>query len=58
MIALISGNFKKKDANELICKTEIDSQSLKTNLWLPSLLYQAGMDWGFGIGICTLWYIE
>ena len=26
---------KKKDTNELIYKTEIDSQTQKTNLWLP-----------------------
>ena len=25
----------KKDINELIYKTEIDSQTWKTNLWLP-----------------------
>ena len=26
---------KKKDTNEVIYKTETDSQTLKTNLWLP-----------------------
>ena len=26
---------KKNDTDELINKTEIDSQTLKTNLWLP-----------------------
>ena len=26
---------KKKDTNELISKTERDSQTQKTNLWLP-----------------------
>ena len=26
---------KKKDANELICRTETDSQTLKINLWFP-----------------------
>ena len=26
---------KKNDTNELIYKTEIDSQTQKTNLWLP-----------------------
>ena len=26
---------KKKDTNELIYKIETDSQTLKTNLWLP-----------------------
>ena len=28
-------NLKKNDINELIYKTEIDSQTQKTNLWLP-----------------------
>ena len=28
-------NLKKKDTNELIYKTEIDSQTWETNLWLP-----------------------
>ena len=36
MISLICGiKKKKKDTNELIYKTEIDSQTQKTNLWLP-----------------------
>ena len=26
---------KKKDTNELIYKTETDSQTLKTSVWLP-----------------------
>ena len=26
---------KKRDTNEFIYKTEIDSQTQKTNLWLP-----------------------
>ena len=33
-IALICVIFKK-DTNELIYKTEIDSQTYKTNIWLP-----------------------
>ena len=33
MISLICGIFKN-DTNELIYKTEIDSQTQKTNLWL------------------------
>ena len=28
-------NLKQNDTNELIYKTEIDSQTQKTNLWLP-----------------------
>ena len=34
MISLISGIYKK-DTNELTCRTETDSQTLETNLWLP-----------------------
>ena len=34
MILLICGIFKN-DRNVLIYKTEIDSQTQKTNLWLP-----------------------
>ena len=33
MISLICGNYKKDDANELIYKTETDSQTSKANLW-------------------------
>ena len=28
-------NLKKNDSNELSYKTETDSQTSKTNLWLP-----------------------
>ena len=28
-------NLKKNDTNELIYKTETDSQTLRTNLWFP-----------------------
>ena len=50
----------KKDTNELICRTEADSQTLK-NLWLPK-----GTGWGRGRdGVwvwdwhtCTLRYME
>ena len=28
-------DLKKKDTNELFCRTETGSQTLKTNLWLP-----------------------
>ena len=51
--------LKNEDTNELICRTETDSQTLKT-LWLPKGTgeVEGGMDWRFGIGICTLWYME
>ena len=52
-------NLTKKDTNELIYKTETDSQTFKTNLWLPKGTgCGEGMDWRFGIGMCTLLYIE
>ena len=39
-------NLKKtNDTNELIYKTETDSQTSKTNLWLPK-----GKGWGGGGG--------
>ena len=45
----------KNDTNELIYKKETDSQTSKTNLWLQKgMCIGGGMDWGFGIGICTL----
>ena len=53
MISLIHGIFfKKKDINELVCRTEIDSQTLKTNLWLPKWAVVGSRDgWGFRVGI-------
>ena len=43
-------NIKKKDTNELICRTETDSQNLK-NLWLPKGTDGGlgGKDWGLGL---------
>ena len=43
MILLICGGYKN-DTNELIYKTETDSQTSKTNLWLPK-----GESWRGGI---------
>ena len=41
----------------LICRAEIGSQALKTNLWLPKgTVVKGEMGWGFGCGICTLVY--
>ena len=42
MISLYMWNLNN-DTNELIYKTETDSQTLKTNLWLPK-----GKGWGGG----------
>ena len=45
MISLICGiQFFKKDANELIYKTETDLQILKTNVWLPKGKRCGGRD--------------
>ena len=49
---------KKKVKNELIFRTEIDSQTLKTNLWLPK---GTGGDEGWigDLGLacanCSIW---
>ena len=42
----------KKGYNELICKTETDSQTLK-DLWLPkeTCCGEGVMGWGFGLGM-------
>ena len=39
----------KKDTNELLCRTETDSETLKTNLWLPKWTGRGGMYWGLGL---------
>ena len=48
---------KKTDTNELIYKTEVESQMLKTNLWLPEGK-GGGINWEIGIDIYTLLYIK
>ena len=40
---------KKNDTNELIYKTEIDSQILKANLWLPKGKEEEGYIRSFGL---------
>ena len=37
----------KNDTNELIYKTETDSQTQKTNLWLP----KGKGSWGHNLGV-------
>ena len=49
---------QKYDTNELIYKTEIDSQTWRANLWLPKGIRAGGIDWEFGIDMCTLLYIK
>ena len=49
----------KYDTNELIYKTEADSQTQRTDLWLPRGRHGGGrMDWDFRISRCKLLYIE
>ena len=52
MISLTCGS--KNDANELIYKIEIDSQTQKTNLWLPKGKGEEGINKEFGIKIYIL----
>ena len=41
--------------NELINKTETDSQTERTNLWLPKGRQEgSGVDWEFGVSKCKL----
>ena len=59
--ASLIGGILKKDTNELIYKTETNSQISKTNLWLPK---ETGwgmweeIDQEFGISMCTLLDME
>ena len=59
MISLICGIFKN-DISELIYKTEIDSQTQKTNLPLPKGIIGGGkgINQELGINIYTLLYIK
>jgi len=43
----------KKDTNEPICKTKIDSQILKETLWLPKGIDGQGRD-GLGVWDCHI----
>ena len=58
MILLICGILKKYGTNELIYKTEIESQIQKTNLWLPREKVGGGINCEIGIDIYTLLYIK
>ena len=48
---------KKKDKNELIYKTGADSETYRTNIWLPKGK-GGGQDQEFGINRYTLLYIK
>ena len=49
----------KYDTNEPIYETEADSQTQRTDLWLPrGKGGEGGMEWEFGVSRCKLLYIE
>ena len=48
MLSLIRG-ILKKGINEIICRTETDSQTLKTYGYQRRQVVWGGMGWGFGI---------
>ena len=48
----------KNNANDLICKIETDSQTWKTNLWLPKRKCQGGINQESGIHRYILLYIK
>ena len=48
----------KYETNELIYEIETDSQTQRTDLWLPRGWGGGGMDWEFGISRCKLLYTE
>ena len=50
MISFICGIFKK-NTNELIFRTETDSQTLKTNLWSPKGTDVVGGKWTGNLGL-------
>ena len=57
MISLICG-LQKEDTNELTCRRETDSQTLR-HLWLPKGTggrEKEGL--GLGVGMCILRYME
>ena len=55
MLLLICG-ILKKDTNELIYKTETDSQTYRMSLWLPGEGLGKGIVREFGIDMYTLLY--
>ena len=48
---------KKRGIDELIYKTELESQMQKTNLWLPWNKW-GGTNWETGVDMYTLLYIK
>ena len=49
----------KCSTNELIYKTEADSQTQRTDLWLPKQRgWGRGMEWEFGVGKGKLLHLD
>ena len=50
----------KYDSNELIYETETDSQTQRTDLWLPRGKQggEGGMDWEFGVSRGKVLYVD
>ena len=48
---------KRNGTNEVIYKTKTDSQTSEANNGSQRGTMEEGMDWGFGMGICTLLYV-
>ena len=58
MISHTCGILKKNYTNELNCRTEIGSQTLKQTLWLPNRTGEGeGQTWGLGLAhaCCDTW---
>ena len=58
MKSLTCGILKSTDTNEFIYKTEIDSQTLETNLWLPKGKARGEINEEFGINRYTILYVK
>ena len=56
MKSLTCGILESTDANEFIYKTEIDSQTLETNLWLPNWKAGGEINEELGINRYTILY--
>ena len=44
--------------NESIYRTETESQTWRTDLWLPRGRGGSGMDWELGVSRCKLLHLE
>ena len=49
---------KKNGIGGLICKVEIETQTQRTNTWIPKGKRKSGMNWEVGIDVYTLLCIK